>query len=238
MTRSTLLVFRLGGAFVAAALAWSSAAAQTITSLAGGDIGDGLALTPANVVYAYNLNGGSVTWQGVTFTGLTLGLDEAPYNATSQDPFPGQNTADDNALRGILQTMAWDDGGGRPINYTFTGLVAGSSYQLTVLFYSGEFASREQAFVANGSLVTLATVSQTTPNYVTFSATANGSGEIAFEAVQSGAYGGLGTQDGAIVNAIVVSSVSSVPEPAAYAGFAGLGALALVWARRRTKVAG
>ncbi|MBX3738344.1 MAG: PEP-CTERM sorting domain-containing protein [Candidatus Didemnitutus sp.] len=233
MTSSTPVVLRLGGACLAAFFIWSSAAAQTTVAFTGGDAGDGLALTPGNVVQAYNINGGSVTWQGVAFTGLTLGVQDPTFDQTSADPFAGQASSDDNALRSILQTLAWDDGGGSPINYTFAGLTAGATYQLTVLYFSGEFAEREQAFLANNTLITLATVSQTTASYTSFEATANGSGEISFRAVQSGDYGGTGNQDGAIINAIVLSNVSAVPEPATWAAIAGAAALAVVLVRRR-----
>ncbi|HLP25702.1 MAG TPA: PEP-CTERM sorting domain-containing protein, partial [Acidobacteriota bacterium] len=174
-----------------------------------------------------------VTWQGVTFTGLALGYPDEFFSTVSADPFPGQNSSDDNALRSILQTLAWDDGGGSPITHTFTGLNAGATYQLTVLYFSGDFAEREQALLANGTLMTLATVSQTTASYARFQTTADENGEISFRAVQSGDYGGTGNQDGAIINAIVVSSASAVPEPATYAGIAGVCALAAVWLRRR-----
>jgi len=233
MISSTQAGFRFAGAFFAAALVWSSAAAQTTIDLNGGDAGDGLVLTPSRVVHAFNINGGTVTWQGVNFSGLTLGLQDEVFDRTSADPFSGQNSADDQALRSILQTLAWDDDGGTPIQHTFTGLTAGATYELTVLYYSGEFASREQAFLANDSLVTLATVSQTTASYTSFQATADGNGEISFRVVQSGDYGGTGNQDGAIINAIVVSSVSTVPEPATAAGLAGVGALTAVGLLRR-----
>lgn len=228
MTHSTLAVLRLGGALATALLAWSSAAAQTTVAFTGGDAGDGLALTPAQVVYAYNINGGSVTWQGVQFSGLSLGWNFNPFNAISADPFAGQSSADDNALRSLLQTVGFSPSA---VDLTFSGLTAGASYQMTVLYYSGNFAAREEAFVANGSLVTLASVSQTTASYTSFQATADGNGEILFRAAASAGYGGTGHQDGVILNAIVVSSV--VPEPATYAGIAGVCALAAVWLRRR-----
>ncbi len=232
MTHSTLAVLRLGGACLAAFLVWSSAAAQTTVAFTGGDVGDGLALTPSQVVYAYNVNGGSVTWQGVQFSGLSLGWNVDPFNAISDDPFASQSSADDNALRSLLQTVGFSPGA---VDLTFSGLTAGASYQMTVLYYSGNFAPREEAFLANGSLVTLASVSQTTASYTSFQATADGNGEISFRAAASAAYGGTGHQDGVILNAIVVSSANAVPEPATYAGIAGVCALAAVWRRRRSQ---
>ncbi len=232
MTHSTLAVLRLGGACLAAFLAWSSAAAQTTVAFTGGDPGDGLALTPSQVVYAYNINGGAVTWQGVEFTGQSIGWNFNPFNAISSDPFASQSSTDDNALRSLLQTVGFSPGA---VDLTFSGLNVGASYQVTVLYYSGNFAAREEAFVANGSLVTLASVSQTTASYTSFQATADGNGEIAFRAAASAGYGGTGHQDGVILNAIVVSSASAVPEPATYAGIAGICALAAVWLRRRSQ---
>lgn len=58
-------------------------------------------------------------------------------------------------------------------------------------------------------------------------------GVIELLLVQSGGYGGTGHQDGAIVNAFIVST--AIPEPSTYALLLGGAGLALAaWRRRRT----
>ncbi len=209
--------------------------AQTTVPVTGGDPGQGLTLNPANVLFAYNVNGtGNLIVQGVTFTPLALGLGDPDFSVTTWDPFPGQNSANDVALRSLFQAMAWDDDGGSPIQYTFSGLVPNGQYRLDVLQFAGYWAPREQAIVVNGSLVTILTLSQTVAQNTYFDAYADGSGNINLLLTQSDAYGGDGNQDGAIVNGLVLSeAVSAVPESSSYAVIAGASTLGLAWHRRR-----
>ena len=62
---------------------------------------------------------------------------------------------------------------------------------------------------------------------------ANASGQIDFLMTRSGIYGGTGSQDGAVANALVLSSVSAVPEPSTYAAIFGVVALGFAAYRRR-----
>ena len=212
----------------------SRLAAQATGIFIGGDPGEGLTLDASRVVFAYSINGsGSVTWQGVVFTPLALGVSDPTFTSTTDDPFPGQNSTNDTALRTLLQSLAWDDGGGQPLQHDFTGLTAGASYRLDVLQFSGYFAAREQAIVVNGSLVGLVEISQTDAKNTSFTAQADSSGKITLLLAQSGAYGGTGNQDGAIYNAVVLSSI---PEPATYGLVVGVAAiLAAGWRRRRNR---
>lgn len=207
--------------------------AQTTVPLSGGDPGQGMTLDPAKVLFAYSLNAtGNTTVQGVTFVPLALGS----LSTITWDPFAaGQNSADDNALRGLLRRVTWDQGGGSPIQTTFSGLVPNGQYQLDVLQWSAEYATREQAIVVNGSLVTITTVtlgSETAQNTY-FNTYANALGEINFLMKESGSYGGSGNQDGVIVNALVLSSVSAVPEPSTYAAIFGVVVLGFAAYKRR-----
>ena len=205
--------------------------AQVTVTLSGGDPGEGLTLDASRVVYAYNLNGsGNVTWQNVVFSPLTIGVTDPTFTSTTVDPFAGQTSTNDNALRSLLQSLAWDDGGGQALRHEFTGLTAGATYRLDVLQFSGYFAAREQAIIANGSLVGILEISQTVGKNTSFTAQADSSGMITLLLAQSGAYGGTGNQDGAIYNAVVLSSI---PEPSTYALVVGVMAIgAAIWRRR------
>ena len=66
-----------------------------------------------------------------------------------------------------------------------------------------------------------------------FDTYANASGQIDFLMTQSRMYRGSGNQDGVIVNALVLSSVSAVPEPSTYAAIFGLTALGFAVYRRK-----
>lgn len=206
--------------------------AQATVSISGGDAGEGLDLSPTQVIAAYNLNGSAFTVQGVEFTGLSAGFNHPTYSTTDADPFDAiQTSADDIALRGILQTMAWDGfGGGSPILVNFTGLSPDTSYRLDVLYFGGSFQSREQAIVVNGTLIDIVTLSTTVALDTYFTVNSDAGGNIALSLVGSGPYGGIGVQDGAIVNAVVLSSV--IPEPASAALLLGLAGLGAVFGRR------
>ena len=130
--------------------------AQTTVPLSGGDLGQGLTLDPAKVLFAFGLNAiGSTSVQGVTFVPLALG---SPSTATLSPFAAGQNSANDNALGGLLQTVTWDQGGSSPIQKTFSGLVPNGQYRFDVLQWSAQYATREQAIVVNGMLVAITTV--------------------------------------------------------------------------------
>jgi hypothetical protein len=207
--------------------------AQTTVPLSGGDLGQGLTLDPTKVLFAYGLNAtGSTTLQGVTFVPFALGSP----SITTWSPFAAvQNSANDNALRGLLQTVTWDQGGGAPIHKTFSGLVPNGQYRFDLLQWSGPWATREQAIVVNETLVAITTVTlglETAQNTY-FDTYANASGQIDFLMTQSRMYGGSGNQDGVIVNALVLSSVSAVPEPSTYAAIFGLTALGFAAYRRK-----
>jgi len=213
----------------------SAALAQTTVSLTGGDAGQGLTLDPSRVLFAYDVRGsGTTTWQGVDFTPLVIGNYDSDYSQTSADPFPGQSSSDDVALRGILQNLGWDGFSGvNPLRHTFTGLTPNTSYRLDVLQFAGGFASREQAIVVNGSLAEILTISQTEALNTSLTATSDSSGQIQLLVTDSLDYGGTGHHDGAILNAVVLSSI---PEPSTYAlclGLAGLAVAARMRLRRR-----
>lgn len=208
---------------------------QTTVPLTGGDPLDGLNLDPSRVVYAGNVQGvGEVSWRGVTFEPLNYGFGAPPYNSTSVEPFAGDQTSSaDLEMRGLLQTLGWDAMGGSPLHFYVTGLVPNAAYRLDVLQFAGEWASREQAIVVNGNLMGFVTISQTVAYNTTVAVTSSMAGVIELLLVQSGGYGGTGHQDGAIVNAFIVST--AIPEPSTYALLLGGAGLALAaWRRRRT----
>jgi hypothetical protein len=216
--------------------------AQTTVTFTGGDAGQGLSLDPSRVLFAFNVYASAtvttpnITVQGVSFTPLALGYNDNFFAQTpNAEPFPGENSVDDLALRSLLQTQGWDDGGSAPLQYTFSGLVANGTYHFDVLQYTGAFAEREQAIVVNGSLVTLVPISFSVAKNTYFDTTADGSGNITLLVTQSGPYGGTGNQDGAIINGIVLSSV---PEPASYGVLAGAAVLGLAWCGRRRSASG
>lgn len=215
--------------------AQSVALAQTTVPITGGDPLDGLDLDLSRVVYAGNVQGvGEVSWRGITFEPLNYGFGFPPFNSTTTEPFAGDQTStSDLELRGILQTLGWDAIGGAPLQFYLTGLVPNAPYRLDVLQFAGNFAPREQAVVVNNSLVDIVTISQTVTLNTTTVAVANFAGVIELLVVQSGDYGGAGNQDGAIVNAYILST--AIPEPSTYALLLGGAGLALAaWRRRRT----
>ena len=228
---------RRGAAVAAFLVCCGSGIAQTTVAITGGDAGQGLTLDPAKVIYAYNIRGVSdLTVQGVQFTNLELGNGQA--TATGDNPFAGgENSADDDALRSVLQTMSFDGGGSHPNQITFTGLVPSATYRIDLLHYSGNWNFREQAVLVNGSLVGLIDTSKTVARNTYFDAQADGGGIIGLLVVASSPYGGAGQQDGSLINAVVLSGLTAIPEPASAAGLAGLGVLAGAALRRRRRAA-
>lgn len=239
MTRFYLRLHHVGLAIGFMAFA-AFATAQTTVAVTGGDLGEGFALDPAKVLYAYNVNGSAVTVQGVSFASLDMGYGPGDGTSDTQfDPFQaGQNTADDDALRNVFQMVAWDGGGTNPLSYTFTGLAPNTTYQLDVLHFSGFWNAREVAVVINGTPVGFYDVSKTEGQDTAFAVTTDGSGGLAMLIAASAGYGGSGFQDGALVSGFVLSTVTPVPEPATWAALAGAGALAFAaWRRSRAKSA-
>lgn len=232
-------VYRLG--FILGLLGMATAAqAQTTVVVTGGEAGEGLALDPAKVLFAFNVNGSAVTVQGVSFASLDMSY--GPSNGTSDaqfDPFPsGQNAPEDEDLRNVFKTVAWDGDGENPLTYTFTGLTPNTAYQLDVLHFSGFWNAREVAVVINGTRVGFYDISKTQAQETAFTVTTDGSGEIAMLIAASAGYGGTGFQDGGLVSGFALSTVTPVPEPATWAVLAGAGALAFAaWRRTRVKSA-
>lgn len=214
--------------------ALTSLRAQTTVQLTGGDPGQGLTLNPAQVVHAYNILGSSnVSVQGVTFVPHLAGTGTV-YTAVN-NPFAGDQTSpDDLGLRQVLETLAWDGASTgaahTPLQFSFVGLIPAANYRFDLLYYSGRWASREQAIIANNSLVSIVTASQTMAFSTSFFVQADGEGSISLLVQRSGLNGGTGYQDGAVLNGLVLSTV---PEPASAAMFAGLGCMAWMLGRRR-----
>ncbi|MBS0633135.1 MAG: PEP-CTERM sorting domain-containing protein [Verrucomicrobia bacterium] len=165
-----------------------------------------------------------------------MGYGPGVDNSDAQfDPFQsGQNSLADDDLRHVFQTIAWDGAGLHPLAYTFTGLTANTTYQLDVLYFSGFWNARQVALVINGTLVSFYDISNTEARDTAFAVTSDGSGEIAMLIAASAGYGGTGFQDGSLVSAFALSTVTPVPEPATWAVLAGAGALAFAaWRRSR-----
>lgn len=233
MIRFHLRLYRVSFALGFMAVA-AFASAQTTVTVTGGEAGEGFSLDPAKVLFAYNVNGSAVTVQGVSFASLDMGYGPGIDNSDARDdPFPsGQNAPEDDDLRHVFQTIAWDGAGLHPLAYTFTGLTANTTYQLHVLHFAGFWNAREVAMVINGTPVGFYDISKTEAQDTAFTVTSDGSGEIAMLIAASAGYGGSGFQDGALVSAFALSTVTPVPEPATWAALAGAGALAFASCRR------
>lgn len=199
--------------------------AATTTMLTGGDAGQGLTLDPANVVAALNVYGGNYTLQGVDFTTWSEG---DMYGGTLVFG-GGESSANDNAMRGLIDQLGFASGT-NSLDFVFSGLTPHATYQLDLLQSVLHYNPREQAIVANGTLVTLVDLALGAAYNTSFGATATGAGTITVQVVASGGFGGTGFQDGAVMNALVVTAV---PEPATCAAFLGLAAMTCALARRR-----
>lgn len=204
------------------------ASAQTTVQLTGGDAGQGLTLDASHVVLAWDIQGSGGTVQGVNFTGQP----KANYFGGAFDFQGTATTADDYALSGLIGNGGWDGGGSAPLTFTFTGLAANASYRFDLIQSVLGYQTREQAIVVNGSFVTLVNLESYKAYNTTFLTTADSNGEISLLMVRSGGYGGFGTQDGAVLGALVLTAV---PEPATYAVLFGLVALGLVAWRRQSR---
>lgn len=208
--------------------AWTASAQVTTTVLTGGDAGQGLTLNAANVVTAWNVQGGAYTLQGVAFTSYAAGLS---YSGSID--FGGSETsANDVALAGLINNLGF---AGTSLQVTFSSLTPYATYRLDLLQSTLNYNSREQAILVNDDLVTLVTLTAGQAYNTAFYTTADESGEIGLKLTASGLHGGTGPQDGVVLNAVVLTAV---PEPATYAALLGAGALGWVaWRRRRTRSA-
>ncbi len=221
-------------ALVVCAGALASLKAQTTVALTGGDPGQGLTLDPARVVHAYNIQGSSsASVQGVTFTPYTAGT--GGVYTTLNNPFAGDQTSpNDSGLKQVLAALAWDGAStgntSTPLLFNFSGLISGASYRFDLLYFSGRWGPREQAIVANNSLVGVVTVSQTTAFVTSFFVQADETGGISLLTQRSGLHGGTGVQDGSLLNGLVLSAI---PEPASATMWAGLGCVSWALGRRR-----
>lgn len=228
---------RIGSSLIALAIVASATASASaaVIQLTGGDAGEGLALNPANVVYALDINGNNgatgYTVQGVTFLPSypqvnTVNGGDFAVGATS---FPG-TSASDLALAEVFSTLNYatgDAGNDATITTTAGGLTPGASYQVNILVSLGDFPEigRNDEFLLNGVL-TGDTIFYAPGEYYNISCVgaANASGQLII-GVHDNTPGGGG---GALVSGIVISAV---PEPTSL-GLLGLGVLALVRRRR------
>lgn len=212
----------------------SSAWAQTVV-LTGGDAGQGLTLNAANVVTARNVgSASSFTVQGVSFTGQTGLGSGGDYAVSFGYPGGSENSANDLALRSVVQSLAFAASGSGGINLTLTGLAANGAYHIDLIQSVGSsYNPREQAIAINGVFQTFVSLTKVmTSGYVSgFDVNANGSGTITVQLVNSSVFGGSGAQDGAVLNGYVLTAV---PEPAATVGWIGAVGLvaAMAWRRR------
>ncbi|MDB6115406.1 MAG: hypothetical protein JWQ62_2351 [Lacunisphaera sp.] len=208
-------------------MAAASAVYGQTTIISGGDPADGLTVDPAHVVAAWNLGTASATTytlQGVTFTNIAGGGN---YGVS----FDFGGAGNDAAISGLMQSLAWSGVSGS-LDYDFTGLTPGGNYFFQLFqTVGGSYGGRHQGISINGAPATYMDVTGSL-SLTTLSATADGLGNLHLTMARSGAFGdGSGTQDGAVLNALVLTAV---PEPATYAAILGAGALGLAFFRRRT----
>jgi len=205
----------------------------------GGDVGEGLNLDSSLVVGAIDMNTlGAQTLQGVNFS-TNAGIFSIAGGGGFAGPVSLGASADDDALEAIASGGLYD---GSAIDVTIGLLTPGETYTLDLIQSLTEtFQSREQAILVNGVLQELVQLNIGISNVAvtSFTAIANISGELLIGFRPSGAYGGTGVQDGALINGMVISQLEqesgpAVPEPSTYAlGLMGLAGLGLVAWRRR-----
>lgn len=185
--------------------------------LTGGDAGQGLTVDTANFVKGLDLAGGTAkTIQTASFSampnaGFTVG---APAGASG--PFTGafafgasETSANDTATAALMSSIFF---GANGVNVTINSLTPGSVYQLDLIqSVTSSYVSREQAILVNGVWQENVLLTQgNNARNTTLIATADGSGQIVITLRPSGGYGGIGPQDGAVLNGL---AVTSVPNP-------------------------
>ena len=221
---------RFALAFSAATVAVLGAAsvAPAAVQLTGGDAGEGLTLVPANVVRSLDLFGlatPTVAIQGVTFTPSTTTTNGAIFKSgtVTSAPYGFGNTANDAALIQLANYISFK-GGTTPADaqtFTISGLTTGTSYKLDIIQSTSDAGPRTQTLTVGGVSDTVNLVAYGVYDSVFTTTAVNGAitGTV------------TPTTDGTVLNGIVVSTLTTVPEPTSVA-LLGLGGLTLLRRRR------
>lgn len=231
---------------IACALATTPAPAAIL--LTGGNAADGLALDPANTVFALDVGHRVAPFyavQGVTFAGNvdpyvggpgSIGGFSGEFNGAFAWP-KANSTADDNSLAEVMKSLYFS---GTGIDWAVSQLNPGGQYRVDILqSTTATFNAREQAVLINGAWMENVMMNRDPDNGAAgvydsqFFITADANGSFNLGVRPSAAYGGTGPNDGCLINGLVVTAVpAAVPEPCSLT-LLGLGSLAALAARRR-----
>jgi hypothetical protein len=214
-------IMRVVGGAIAVGLGLASLAPAAVNKIDGGDAGEGLTLDASQIVYAWNTNDNTTrVVQGVTFqtSVANISIVESNSSYSTGDPYPGQSSSNDDALRAVLTGGVYtDSSSGATIN--ITGLANNTLYKVD--FLAEETGGGTQSIAYNGGSIvdTQAMLANTAYNF-TNNVTSTGSGTIQIN---------LTSNARSLVGGLAVSTV--VPEPTSLA-MLSLGGLAVLRRRR------
>jgi hypothetical protein len=204
------------------------AAQAAITSVTGGDAGEGLTLNPSLVVRAYDIGGtGTTTLQGVAFTpAIPFGSD--PQISVSGSTAPGGPdlpgaSADDLAINAILENVSYNT---NVNNIAISGLSPSTEYIVQVLVGYPSGTPRPQKLTLNGVDTGDSVNASVGVSLFTNTVLSDNAGALY---LQFDTLAGIGEDNNPIFNAVIVSAV---PEPATLGLFA-IAALPIATRRRR-----
>jgi hypothetical protein len=230
------------GVFVALSLTNVANAGLMVGTFTGGDIGEGLDFT-GDFEYAVNVLGsgggtiGDATFTNDSASGISI---SANYSILNWHGANYGNSANDNALEYVMQSIRWSGAGANVLTVALENLTIGNNYSLQLLFAESccerrfDIAVEGQQLYSDFSPYTLQGSTNNTAEgaFLRYSFTAQ-------DSILNIAFGGLSTNaiyddNNPILNGLTLENTTSVPEPTTLAIFA-LGMIGLASRRFKKK---